>query len=67
MMDLETEKYLGLNPVASRIWEATETPCSVNSICSLLQKEYAVDESTCENDVCACIEKMRSLGLVDVS
>ena len=67
MMDLETESYLGLNSVAARIWESTESSLSVSDICDLMQKEFSVDRKTCEADVCSCIEKMQSLGLVAVS
>ena len=66
MMDLEAERYLGMNSVASRIWEATESDIRISDICAGLLKEYNIDRTTCEQDVCACVEKMRNLGLLAI-
>lgn len=67
MMDLKRENYLGLNPVAASIWAVTESTQTVASICELMQQEYSVDKTTCETDVCACIEEMCELGLVSIN
>ena len=67
MMDTESEKYLGLNSVAARVWEILESNQSIIGICQILQQEYNIDKDTCISDVSACIEEMRSLGLVHIT
>lgn len=51
MMDIEQGSYYGLEGVAARIWEFTEKPVSVGSLCERLMNEYEVSPERCEQEV----------------
>lgn len=66
MLNLETDKYFGADPVGSRIWALLAEPRTISQICDLLQTEYDVDRVTCEDDVIQFVEQLRSEGLVRI-
>lgn len=47
MLDADSGKYFGLNPVASRIWALLADGNSTHDIVQTLVGEYSVDEHTC--------------------
>lgn len=51
LMSVRQGVYYGLNEVARRILDLTETPVSLHAICEVLIEEYDVDRATCERDV----------------
>ncbi len=66
IVDLETKKVLGLNPVGSLVWSLLEThrtPAIVEEII----RHYGIDPETAERDVSAFIEKMSDRGLLEKS
>jgi hypothetical protein len=58
MMSAASGNYIGLSPVAARIWELLETPQSVDSLCGALISEYEVDVETCRTEVDAFLTKL---------
>lgn len=58
MMSAASGNYIGLSPVAARIWELLETPQSVESLCGTLIAEYEVDPETCRAEVDAFLAKL---------
>ena len=53
MMDIEQGAYYGLEGVAARIWEFTETPVSVGLLCDRLTTEYEISPAQCRQEVTA--------------
>ncbi|NBC19372.1 MAG: PqqD family peptide modification chaperone [Bacteroidetes bacterium] len=65
-MSVETGKYYGMDPVASRIWELIETPASVEAICAQLTDEFEVTAARCRKDVLDFVSALAEEGLVEV-
>lgn len=59
MMSAASGNYIGLSPVAARIWELLETPRSIQSLCDALMVEYEVDPATCRSEVDTFLAKLR--------
>lgn len=51
MMDIESGQYLGLDKVASRIWELLVKPQRFDELCQMLLDEFDVDAETCAHDL----------------
>ena len=59
--------YYGLDEVGVLIWDALENePQTVESLCSLVQDEYAVDEETCKSDIETLLKDLISERLVEI-
>ncbi len=58
MMSAASGNYIGLSPVAARVWELLETPQSIESLCGALVAEYEVDPETCRAEVDAFLAKL---------
>jgi hypothetical protein len=65
-MDERAGYCYSLNFSAARIWDLVRTPTAVESICSVLCKEFPIDPETCRRDVCELLSAMRDAGLVTV-
>lgn len=64
LLDLQTGDYLGLDAVASSIWEHLRTPQTLDSIVGKLIEEYNVREEACRRDTLEFLERIDSLGLL---
>ena len=51
MMDIDFDKYYGLEEVGTRIWELLETQISFEELCRSLVGEFDVSLEQCENDI----------------
>lgn len=58
MANISTDKYYGLNPVSTRIWQLLEQPKSLVEVCDVLVEQYDVDKQICQNDVLTFVRKM---------
>lgn len=67
LMDMETENYFGLNPVAKRIWELLAEPLWVDDLIDSLIQEYEVSEGQCRSDVQVFLDEMRNKKLISYS
>ena len=67
MANLKTDKYYGLNPVSTRIWQLLEEPTSLEAICQTLLGEFSVDEATCQNEVLAFAQNLINAEMVTVA
>jgi hypothetical protein len=67
MMDVEQGSYYGLEAVAARIWELTEQPVSVGSLCERLVTEYQISLEQCRQDVLAFLGELLDQKLVYAS
>jgi hypothetical protein len=64
LMDVESGEYFELNHSGTRLWEALETPATVESVVERMMTRYDVDRVTCETEVRAWVDAMRRLGFV---
>lgn len=66
MMDTEKGKYFNLGAVGGRIWEVLEKKMTLEELVEILTGEYNIDYDTCLNDVKEFVEKLVSMGLVEI-
>jgi hypothetical protein len=66
MMDIDEGSYYGLASVSARIWELTETPVSIASICETLISEYDVPKDKCQQEVTNFVEDMLNRKIVQL-
>lgn len=59
-------RYLGLNPVAARVWELLATPSTLAQLVDQLTEEYEVEPEQCEREVGALIEQLAQHKLVSL-
>lgn len=67
MLDLNSSRYLGLNAVASVMWDLLEQPQTPADLCAALLKRYEVDAETCQRETLTALERMRGFGMIQVS
>lgn len=64
MMNIERGEYLGLDSLASKIWEMTETPIKISDICERLLALYDVEHEQCEQDVLVFVNRLQELNVI---
>jgi hypothetical protein len=64
LMDMESERYLTLDPVASQIWGMLDGTTSIANITAVIVDEYDAPASTVRADVDALLADLLELGLV---
>jgi hypothetical protein len=67
ILDLKTERYLGLNGVGTEMWKALTTSDSIQAAFEHLLAEYDVDPEVLRRDLHDLIEKLIEHGLVTAS
>jgi len=66
MLNIDDGKYFGMDSIGSRIWELIERQHSVRDVVRLLQKDYEVDEKTCQDDTLTFLSILHTKGLVTI-
>ncbi|KQS03802.1 hypothetical protein ASG11_05715 [Sphingomonas sp. Leaf357] len=66
MMSAARGNYLGVNEVGARIWELIETPSDIDTICTTLVQEFAIDLDTCRAEVTQFVSEMEKHGAIAV-
>jgi hypothetical protein len=64
LLDLSSEKYFGLDPVATRIWQLMGEGRDIEGILMILQSEYEVDRQQLEHDLDLLLVSLVDAGLV---
>ena len=64
LLDLETETYFGLNPVASRFWKLLTTAPTIRDALAVMLEEYDVAPDELERDMGALIDDLVGHGLL---
>ena len=64
LMDMESERYLTLDTVASRIWTMLDGTQSVARIAATIVDEYDAPLPTVRADIEALLSELHELGLV---
>ena len=66
ILNMKNSVYYGLNEVGTRVWNLLGEPRSVGQLRDALMDEYDVEESLCEKDLFALLERLQNEGLIDV-
>lgn len=66
MMNLDNGDYLGLNSVASDIWNLLEKPVSVEDLYSQILNIYDVTEEQCKTEVNDFLQKLSEQNMLVV-
>ena len=66
VLDLNSERYFGLDDVGTRIWQQLLEHGRLERVCEEMRKEYDVDESTLLADVVRLVEELIGAGIVTV-
>ena len=66
ILQLDSGKYFGLNPVGSRVWQLAAEPRKVSDILATLLAEYEVPAERCRADLLAVLRQLQTAGLIDV-
>ena len=64
LMDMESERYLTLDPIASQIWNMLDGRQSVAHITATIVEEYDAAPSTVRRDIDALLTELFERGLV---
>ena len=67
LLDLQSEKYFGLNEVGTRMWHLYTESSDTETILTQLLVEFDVDETTLRQDVIHWIAELVKAGLVTVN
>ena len=67
LLNLKTEKYLGLDPVGTRIWEVLEKSPSIQSAYDILTGEFAVEPERLRQDLEEFINQILAEGLGELA
>jgi hypothetical protein len=66
LLNLDSERYFGLDPVGTRMWEVLGTNGTVESAYAALLAEFDVEPEQLRRDLYELIEKLREHGLLEV-
>ena len=66
ILQLDSGKYFGLNPVGSRVWQLVAEPRKVSEILATLLAEYEVPTDRCRADLLVVLRQLHAAGLVEV-
>jgi hypothetical protein len=66
ILNLNSERYFGLNEVGTRIFSALTTSASIEAAFELLVEEYDVDPKLLRQDLLSLVDKLLEQGLVEV-
>ena len=67
LLNLQTEQYFGLDPVATTMWSALTSTGSIGAAFDELLARFDVDGARLREDVDAFIDKLVTNGLAEVS
>lgn len=66
LVNLNTEVYLGLNPVGTRMWNALSGASSIQAAYDELLHEYEVEPTQLRADLEEFIDQLRSQKLIEL-
>lgn len=59
-------RYLGLDPIARRVWDLLEEPATLDDLVAALVTEYDVAPDQCRAEVSSLLEAMAGHRLVTI-
>ena len=66
LVNLATERYLGLNAVGARMWQVLSNAHSIQAAYAQLLSEYDVDAATLRADIEEFVEQLLAQALIHV-
>lgn len=66
MLDVKQEKYFGLDPVGTRIWELLQESGRLEQVHAAMLEEYEVTSERLEADLLALVEALAEAGILSV-
>ncbi|HUS20088.1 MAG TPA: PqqD family protein [Terriglobales bacterium] len=66
ILQVKDGMYFGLDDVGAVVWQAIQTPRTVDEIVNTMMGEFEVDREKCQADVCALLEQMAAAKLVSI-
>jgi hypothetical protein len=66
LVNLATERYLGLDAVGARMWQVLTSAASIEAACAQLLAEYDVDAGMLRADVREFVEQLLAQELIHV-
>jgi hypothetical protein len=66
-LNVDSEMIIGLDPIASRIWDLIAEPVSIGAVCDMLVCEFEVEPETCLKDLLATLEDLATDGLINIA
>lgn len=67
LLDLETSMYYTLNASGAQIWDAIQSPASLDTLVTTITKAFSVSQDACRPDVEALINDLVSAGLATIT
>jgi hypothetical protein len=67
LLNLETEKYFGLDETGTRMWQLTTAAPDIRTAYEQLANEYDVDTETLRDNLFELLEKLTDNGLLAVA
>ncbi len=64
LLDMESEKYFGLDDTATAIWEAIQENKNLNQVLKTMINSYDVEEKTLEKNIVDFVGSLNEKGLV---
>jgi hypothetical protein len=65
-VNLDTERYFGLDPVGTRMWEALTTTESLEAAFQSLLAEYEVEGGRLRQDMEELVQSLADQGLIEL-
>jgi len=65
IMKIKDGTYYALDPVAARVWDLLQAPCTIGDIRDILIDEYQVDPARLELDIREFLNELASHQLVE--
>ena len=67
LLNIETERYFGLDEIGTRMWELITTSPSLEVAYQALLSEYDVEPATLRQNLQDLLEKLRTNGLLNLT
>jgi hypothetical protein len=66
ILNLETGKYYGLNPIGAQIWTLLQETKSLGEIRDTIIAEYDVEPEQCESDILDLLQNLSEHNLIRI-
>lgn len=65
LLNLETERYFGLDEIGTRMWTELVALPSVEGACEVLEREFEVEPAVLRRDVDELVDQLVESGLLE--
>ncbi|MGE8078356.1 lasso peptide biosynthesis PqqD family chaperone [Peribacillus loiseleuriae] len=66
MLSIHNGKYYNLGELGGEIWSLIKDPMSIQELVTILQSQYDVDQTECEEQVYAFLNQLHGEGLIKI-